>query len=50
MTLTSSSHRRLLEVPAAATGDDATVAAVEALIAETLGSLKEPVAGARRAR
>jgi geranylgeranyl diphosphate synthase type I len=40
MTLTSSSHRRLLEVPQAAIGDDATVVAVEAFIAETLGSLK----------
>jgi geranylgeranyl diphosphate synthase type I len=40
MTLTSSGHRRLTEVPPSATGDDATVAAVEAFIAETLQSLK----------
>lgn len=39
MTLISS-QRRLLEAPASTTGDDATVAAVEALIAETLGSLR----------
>jgi geranylgeranyl diphosphate synthase type I len=41
MTLTSSSHRRLAESPRQATGDDATVVAVEAFIAETLESLRE---------
>ena len=39
MTLTSSGHR-LTEVPDSATGDDATVTAVEAVIAETLESLR----------
>jgi geranylgeranyl diphosphate synthase, type I len=39
MTLTSSGHR-LTEVPDSATGDDATVAAVDAVIAETLESLR----------
>lgn len=39
MTLTSSGQR-LTEVPDSATGDDATVAAVEAVIAETLDSLR----------
>jgi len=41
MTLTSSGHRRLAEAPHPATGDDATVVAVEVFIAETLGSLRE---------
>ena len=40
MTLTSSGHRRLNGVPASAIGDDATVIAVEAFIAETFGSLR----------
>lgn len=40
MTLTSSGHRRLAEAPGPATGDAATVVAVEAFIAETLGSLQ----------
>lgn len=41
MTLTSSGHRRLVEAPRPATGDDATVVAVEVFIAETLESLRE---------
>ncbi len=41
MTLTSSGHRRLAEAPGAATGDDATVIAVEAFIAETMESLRQ---------
>ncbi|HEX5334373.1 MAG TPA: polyprenyl synthetase family protein [Propionicimonas sp.] len=41
MTLTSSGHRRLVRAPSPATGDDATVVAVEVLIAETLESLRE---------
>ena len=40
MTLTSSGHRRLTGVPASAIGDDATVNAVEAFIAETFESLR----------
>jgi geranylgeranyl diphosphate synthase type I len=40
MTLTSSGQRRLVEAPLSTTGDSATVAAVEALIAETLGTLR----------
>ncbi len=40
MTLTSSGHRRLSEAPPSAVGDDATVAAVEALVADTLESLR----------
>ncbi|MCC6497614.1 MAG: polyprenyl synthetase family protein [Propionibacteriaceae bacterium] len=40
MTLTSSGHRRLTEIPPSAVGDDATVAAVEALVADTLDSLR----------
>jgi len=41
MTLTSSGHRRLVRAPRPVTGDDATVVAVEVLIAETLESLRE---------
>jgi len=41
MTLTSSGHRRLAESAAPAIGDDATVVAVEAFIAETLESLRD---------
>jgi len=41
MTLTSSGHRRLVQAPRPATGDDATVVAVEVFIAETLESLRE---------
>ncbi|MGV8909744.1 MAG: polyprenyl synthetase family protein [Propionicimonas sp.] len=40
MTLTSNGHRRLTGVPDSAIGDDATVTAVEAVIAETLDSLR----------
>ncbi len=40
MTLTSSGHRRVLEVPTSAAGDDATVAAVETMVADTLSSLR----------
>lgn len=40
MTLTSSGHRRLTEAPPSVAGDDATVAAVEGLVADTLDSLR----------